>query len=1146
MIRLVSLLIITLLNFKVLAQATCGNFTKNYQPSTTAAANPEVFEIRDRFGNRYSREELLFSNSITPPPPPSGIGSMSIASNVGTKVTVGMFELHFVAEPAGSAATFGYNDVNNITLVEQVFKDINAMLVNVAPANLGRVDLYFVSDQSIGTVMSGAGSMTGTAGFATGFSVLNNNVTHAIIDNTVYTTIKGGTDAYKNISPLLAPMNTDQGIYHGFVAINFTDYTWNYDPTLTSIIPNDFDLYTVMLHEVIHALGFGSLVANNGSSKIGNNRYARYDDFLFKNSSSAANKVVTYNNTPKTFMPSFTNHALGCTSPNKFIFSGTNTGSQDVYTDATWSDGTNLSHFPCSGSISGGCAAYGLNNYVMSPCVGFGDNYIKRRPHNAEYLALCDMGYAMTGVYGDDQANTTVYKNNYPTCSNPCIAIGKHDYYTTASGVAVSKNYASDVLNNDFPASGNQVERIDLLDPTKGTLTSTASGFTFTPFAGTAGEVFIAYYPKCGVTGKIGSKTYITILVLPPPLPPCVDNGECELICHGGFEESLDQNNWSNFWLTGNQNSTDMYNTDNFGITCRMATPTWKIMCDDMLGSCLFQTKTPDGMKVAPNNGNNFIGIAAHISNHEGVHFKLRRNLQVGKQYRLAFIARKVLNSCMNSKVEVYGDITSPCLPPNLTLLNGTSSACGFIARPLHSTVNPTIINTGDWKKYEMTISPTINISDLLITLEKPIVHELYAKYAAFDSFSLTEIGTNPIKVIAEGDTTPCIDALTREITYKIYWPSTASTASNPAPITLKLTTDNGIVVDKGVGKAFNAAGEHTINTNALDKGKPYILKVLYTLTSPPIQPDQYYSFVLKPISGGCIDLDTSQKYKFRIKPIGNPITITKTVSNTTPALNDNITYTIEVCNKSGQAVSGINVTDIIDPNLSVITLNGFTATNKILSQTISLAAAPSSTSPACTTLTFVAKVLSVCPTENCAEATKTSAPCIKPKSCVTINQGTFPILTISPDNSTICAEGNTNRLLTSTLTPPVTGATYQWFKDGYPIPGATAATYNATEEGTYEVRVQYQGCELKKSTKITKVVLDIIANTNDPYCPLTPATGGSISLYVLNGLAPYSFNWADLVTTQNRSGLKEGLYQVVVSDANGCIRTMTFALNYR
>jgi uncharacterized repeat protein (TIGR01451 family) len=623
------------------------------------------------------------------------------------------------------------------------------------------------------------------------------------------------------------------------------------------------------------------------------------------------------------------------------------------------------------------------------------------------------------------------------------------------------------------------------------------------------------------------------------------------LICNGGFEESNLAASWSNFILSslGNINSTDLYVT-NLGTTCMFsdANAGQKIMCNQSFNNCSFNTLATV-ISVAPNNGKQYMGIGHTPQNSfgpEGVNFKLRRPLAAGKQYKLVFISRKPLSTCENARVIAFGDDKAPCLPPLITLTNGSISTCGYKAEQLHTNISSPWINTTNWKKYELVLSPSRTISDLMITLDNTYPDPPGYTYAYFDSFSLTEIDAQPVKVIAEGDTTPCIDALTREVTYKIYWPSTASTASNPAPITLKLTTDNGIVVDKGAGKAFNAAGEHTININALDKSIPYILKLSYTLTSPPIQPDQYYSFVLKPISGGCIDLDTSQKYKFRIKPIGNPITITKTVSNTTPALNDNITYTIEVCNKSGQAVSGINVTDIIDPNLSVITLNGFTQTGKVLSQTISLAAAPSSTSPACTTLTFVAKVLSVCPTENCAEATIASAPCVKAIACTTINQGTFPILTISPDNSTICAEGNTTRLLTSTLTPAVSGATYMWFKDGFPIPGATAATYNATEEGNYELRVQYQGCELTKSTKITKVVLDIIANTNDPYCPMTPATGGSISLYVLNGLAPYSFNWADLVTTQNRSGLKEGLYQVVVSDANGCIRTMTFALNYR
>jgi autotransporter-associated beta strand protein len=69
-----------------------------------------------------------------------------------------------------------------------------------------------------------------------------------------------------------------------------------------------------------------------------------------------------------------------------------------------------------------------------------------------------------------------------------------------------------------------------------------------------------------------------------------------------------------------------------------------------------------------------------------------------------------------------------------------------------------------------------------------------------------------------------------------------------------------------------------------------------------------------------------------------------------------------------------------------------------------------------------------------------------------------------------------------------------------------------------------------------------------DDYCEgfgVTPSltqptcfSGGSITLSVSGGTAPYTYNWADLSGTNNpkdRLGLVPGSYSVVVTDANGC-----------
>ena len=45
----------------------------------------------------------------------------------------------------------------------------------------------------------------------------------------------------------------------------------------------------------------------------------------------------------------------------------------------------------------------------------------------------------------------------------------------------------------------------------------------------------------------------------------------------------------------------------------------------------------------------------------------------------------------------------------------------------------------------------------------------------------------------------------------------------------------------------------------------------------------------------------------------------------------------------------------------------------------------------------------------------------------------------------------------------------------------------------------------------------------------------GSIDVAVENGIAPYTYDWDDGTTTQDRMGLGEGTYLVKVTDQNGC-----------
>src|SRR5690606_32704905 len=105
-------------------------------------------------------------------------------------------------------------------------------------------------------------------------------------------------DPYQNIPivytntfvslPIPSPSITQANFYHGILLINPDASNapiaqWNTDLlSLPLSSPPQIDLYTVLLHEVGHMLGFASLTHSTGISYFGqnNNYYEHYDTFL--------------------------------------------------------------------------------------------------------------------------------------------------------------------------------------------------------------------------------------------------------------------------------------------------------------------------------------------------------------------------------------------------------------------------------------------------------------------------------------------------------------------------------------------------------------------------------------------------------------------------------------------------------------------------------------------------------------------------------------------------------------------------------------------------------------------------------------------------------------------------------------------------
>ncbi|QEC56098.1 T9SS type B sorting domain-containing protein [Flavisolibacter ginsenosidimutans] len=149
------------------------------------------------------------------------------------------------------------------------------------------------------------------------------------------------------------------------------------------------------------------------------------------------------------------------------------------------------------------------------------------------------------------------------------------------------------------------------------------------------------------------------------------------------------------------------------------------------------------------------------------------------------------------------------------------------------------------------------------------------------------------------------------------------------------------------------------------------------------------------------------------------------------------------------------------------------------------------------------------------------------------VTQGTAPAGSITPASASLCS-GN-SVVLTATG-----GVSYQWYKDGVLITGATTAIYTATQTGTYSVILFNGGCSAPASNTVvvapsTSITFSI-ASTN-PSCAsstgtitVNTPTGGSGSGYTYSKDNGVSFQTANTFT-----GLSAGTYQIVVKDAGGC-----------
>jgi len=124
--------------------------------------------------------------------------------------------------------------------------------------------------------------------------------------------------------------------------------------------------------------------------------------------------------------------------------------------------------------------------------------------------------------------------------------------------------------------------------------------------------------------------------------------------------------------------------------------------------------------------------------------------------------------------------------------------------------------------------------------------------------------------------------------------------------------------------------------------------------------------------------------------------------------------------------------------------------------------------------------------------------------------------------------------------------AEYQWYLDGFLIPGAETNPYSVSADspGEYYVLVS-NGLDCVESYPIQVEpeleILDFNGNITDLMCFGLPT--GSVDIVVDQGNFPLTYIWSNSETSEDIQDLEAGTYTVTVTDSDGCFGIMDFTV---
>jgi len=494
--------------------------------------------LYDHLGNKYPTKNLLVNPG--PNPDPEQIAATSVSC------TAGYFRLYFAINSGFDGNT--QIEIDRRAVLCQLFTDLSCLLISPlsSPCNTTTNTITFVNvhiDNDPGGFAAAAPLFAAPGNAAVGAS---------LVDCMAYKTIISGVDGYTNVN---TPILTTGGnnFYHLLMKFN-TSVNWYNNLTSTAIALNQFDLYTIGLHEALHGLGFVSLMGSTGSSVYAplQNIYSKYDLRLRAGQLPALTPVLSSTNAQCALANLQLNVPTNSVNPGNCVSSSSsdNTNSLTmcyyvssstsmtvaVYTPTCFESGSSWSHFEDQWYPLGG-PFYGNNQYfVMSNAYGGPNVGIKRYPREEEKIVLCDLGYSVASQYVSPVAGAP-FTYTSGACQGPGVwgindGIVNTAYIYTATAGVVNISTLS-VKANDSPNT-SQIDCVSLVYNYPNISLSVVGGSVQITQTGPVlycGVVLAQYIPRT-LAGIPGNITYIYTYF------PCGNCGAnlCDYVQNGGFE----------------------------------------------------------------------------------------------------------------------------------------------------------------------------------------------------------------------------------------------------------------------------------------------------------------------------------------------------------------------------------------------------------------------------------------------------------------------------------------------------------------------------------------------------------------------------------------------------------------------------------